>query len=276
MNHEDASAALAAAALDALSAEEQAAVLEHAESCSTCGPELAELRVAMGSLSLAAPAVPPSGEILARLDRVRGRLLSRARADVLPPTVAHPSAGRGGPSAASGWLLAALAASFVVAAVLWQHDTRLARQLADARAAALSSHAALDSAATALAAAEHQLDLVTGPDVDVVSLTAAGARTASALMFWDRATNTWSMYARDLPEAPAGRTYELWLITSAGKKIPAGTFAPSPRGTAHVETTYTLDRSALATVAVTEEPAGGVENPTGPIIIAGSPAPAKR
>ena len=190
--------------------------------------------------------------------------------------MAQPSVGDGGRSGTSGWLLAALAASFVVAAVLWQHDTHLARQLADARAAALSSHAALDSAATALAAGERQLDLVTGPHVDVVSLTAVGARTASALMFRDRATNTWSMYARDLPEAPSGRTYELWLITSTGKKIPAGTFAPSPRGTAHVETTYALDGATLATVAVTEEPAGGVENPTGPIIIAGSPAPAKR
>jgi hypothetical protein len=259
MTHDEANAALAAAALDALSAEEQAAVLAHAEQCATCGPELAELRAAMASLALSAPAAGASADVDARLARVRGRLLARVR-----PTGA--SAGR-----SNAWLWVALAASFLVAAALWQHDTHLARQLADVRAAAGQAQVALDSATTALAATERQLDLVTGPSVDVVSLTAAGARTASALMFWDRATNTWSMYARDLPEAPAGRTYELWLITSAGKKIPAGTFAPSAHGTAHVQATYALDRAALATVAVTEEPAGGVEAPTGPIVIAGSP-----
>jgi anti-sigma-K factor RskA len=152
----------------------------------------------------------------------------------------------------------------------------LARALADARAAAASSHTALDSATTALAAAERELALVTGPTVDVVSLTATGAPQASALMFWDRASNTWSLYARHLPPVAAGRTYELWLITSTGKKVPAGTFAPSPAGTAHVETTYALEHGALAAVAVTEEPAGGVETPTGPIVIAGSPVTAKR
>jgi anti-sigma-K factor RskA len=90
-------------------------------------------------------------------------------------------------------------------------------------------------------------------------------------MFWDRTSNTWSMYARHLPQLAAGRTYELWLITKAGKKIPAGTFQPSPVGTAHVETTFDLGHAPLAVVAVTEEPAGGVESPTGPIVIAGSP-----
>jgi anti-sigma-K factor RskA len=113
----------------------------------------------------------------------------------------------------------------------------------------------------------------------VVSLTTlpvqnpkvAGSNPA-ALMFRDRASNTWSLYARKLPPLAAGRTYELWLITSTGKKIPAGTFLPSPTGTAHVETTYALDHAALAAVAVTEEPAGGVETPTGPIVIAGTPA----
>jgi anti-sigma-K factor RskA len=265
-SHEEASAALAAAALDALTAEEQAAVLAHAEQCQTCGPELAELRVAMASLSLAAPAVVSSGDVDARLENVRGRLLSRVQSEakVHPPRDAR--------FGVNGWLLAGLAASVVVAAVLWRHSRYLALEVEDARAAYASSHAALDSATTALTATERQLDLVTGPNVDVVSLTAGGARSASALMFWDRGTNTWSMYARDLPPAPAGRTYELWLITSDGKKVPAGTFAPSSHGTAHVEATYALDRAALATVAVTEEPAGGVEAPTGPIVIAGSPS----
>jgi hypothetical protein len=36
---------------------------------------------------------------------------------------------------------------------------------------------------------------------------------------------------------------------------------------------YALDRNALKAVAVTEEPAGGMPAPTGPMVVSGSAAP---
>jgi Anti-sigma-K factor rskA, C-terminal len=225
------------------------------------GPEVEELRAVLEELSLHVPAPGADPDVDTRIAQARGRLLARVRADSRR-------------SSSGLWLVAALAASIVAAAILWRKDLELTKELVGLRATVTSSRTALDSAATALAAAQRQLDITTGPQVAVVSLAASGAgarAAASALMFWDRSTNTWSMYARDLPVAPAGRTYELWLVTKAGKKIPAGTFNPSPAGTAHVEAKYTLDSAALAAVAVTEEPTGGVESPTGPVVIAGSP-----
>src|ERR1700722_5844177 len=115
LTHDDASAALAAAALDALSAEEQAAVVAHAEQCPTCGPELAELRAAMASLSLAAPAPETRGEVDARLARVRGRLMARVQT---AGAAGAPPAGRPMPARSNAWLWVALAASFLVAAAL--------------------------------------------------------------------------------------------------------------------------------------------------------------
>jgi anti-sigma-K factor RskA len=103
-----------------------------------------------------------------------------------------------------------------------------------------------------------------------MSLTASGKPAASALMFWDRASNTWTMYAHDMPKLAAGRTYQLWLVTPSAK-ISAGTFAPDSTGGAHLQANYALAADSLRAVAVTLEPAGGVSQPTGPIVIAGTP-----
>ncbi|HEU4451797.1 MAG TPA: zf-HC2 domain-containing protein, partial [Longimicrobium sp.] len=78
MTHEDVRAALAAEALDALDGEERRALLEHLMGCEECRRELAELREAAGALAHAAPHRPMEP---ARSDRVRARLLARARAD---------------------------------------------------------------------------------------------------------------------------------------------------------------------------------------------------
>ena len=61
MTHDEASESLAAAALDALSADEQSAVLAHAATCPRCGPELDALRQALAALSNSAhPSSTPS------------------------------------------------------------------------------------------------------------------------------------------------------------------------------------------------------------------------
>ena len=256
--HDDARAALTAAALDALAPEEQAAVLAHAEQCPTCGPELAELRATMATLSFAVPPIGADADVDARLARIRGRLLSRVRA--------QPDGAR-----TQWWLVGALAASLVLAAILWRGNRMLARTLADAQSEAARSHAALDSTTIALTAAERQLDVVTSPQAEVITLTAAGARAqASALVVRDPSTQLWSVYARNMPAIASDRTYEMWLITKAGKKIPAGTFNPAPGGSAHLETTSPLTREDLSAIAITEEPAGGVQQPTGPIVILGA------
>jgi len=78
MTHEDVQAALAAEALDALDGQERRALLDHLEGCAECRRELAELREAAGALAHAAPYRPMEP---ARSDRVRARLLARARAD---------------------------------------------------------------------------------------------------------------------------------------------------------------------------------------------------
>jgi len=92
MTHEDVQAALAAEALDALDGAERRALLEHLEGCAECRRELAELREAAGALAHAAPYQPMEP---ARSDRVRARLLARARADRAPAEGADGVGGEG-------------------------------------------------------------------------------------------------------------------------------------------------------------------------------------
>ena len=52
-------------------------------------------------------------------------------------------------------------------------------------------------------------------------------------------------------------------------KISAGTFASSAGGDAMMRATYPLPASELRAIAVTEEPAGGMPQPTGAMVLAG-------
>lgn len=288
LSHAEASESLAAAALDALPPVEQEAVLAHAATCPTCGPELATLRDTVASLAAAAsPQLPADAD--ARLARARARLQARvgaqrpparpvplAVATVPPPAVAAVpavplTAPRPVRRPVATWLGLALAASLIGVAVLARNRAALSHALVTARdsvAAVQDSVSALQTARATLAARDELLERLTGPQTVVVSLAASGGPAASALMFWNRASNTWTMYARNMPAPEPGKTYELWLVTPTAK-IPAGTFSPSASGTAVVEATYALDPDALRAVAVTEEPAGGVPQPTGPVVIVG-------
>jgi anti-sigma-K factor RskA len=69
--------------------------------------------------------------------------------------------------------------------------------------------------------------------------------------------NEGTLVVKDLPPPPIGKTYEAWVIQGE-KPLPAGTFSGGNR-VAFVLTRKVPDG---AIVAVTLEPAGGVEKPT--------------
>lgn len=278
MNHDEVRVTLGAAALDTLSDEEQRAVLLHAVTCAECGAELAELRATASSLAYAVSAASLDPKRSAAL---RSRLLARATEDAAARARSGEGlrlgrAWSGAPGGASrarwpamaGALSAALAAALVVAALLLGRE----RQTADSLRTQLGARTVrIDSLTAAVAAQREILAGITGPDVGVITLTAAGQREPGALMFWDRATNRWTLFAYHLATPGAGRTYQLWLVTDTAK-ISAGTFASDSAGSAVVRAEHALAPGTLRAVAVTEEPAGGVPQPTGPVVLVGSAA----
>lgn len=268
LSHEQAWPELPAAALDALAPDERAAVLAHAEQCATCGPELSALREATGELMFT-PAPRPVDRL--QRERTRARLVARAAADRSSDRtgvgMTPRSRGARDPRWA-GWLAAAALAGLVAtSALLVSSRVRRDEQLADARGAYIGAARRADSLGTLLADRDQLVGSLSGADVAVLDLASGGSRAPRGRMFWDRATNRWTFFAHNLPAPPPGRTYQLWLVTPSAR-ISAGTFTPRDRE-AVVRAEYALPRDSLRAVAVTEEPAGGVPQPTGTIVLIG-------
>lgn len=296
--HDEMRAALAAEALGALDGEERTLLHAHLAACQACRAELAELRASVGTLGYAAAPVPLEA---ARSDRIRARLLARAAADrgargdadgldrtvVAPPppvAAARPSrftaeddetqvipitaAPSRRPSRA-GWLAAAASLLLLLAT--------------GAYALSLRAHVLTQSAW--MGAAEEQqnrlqrelrdreatLAAVSAPSVQVIDLASSG-QAPGGRMFWDRRSNRWTFFAHNLPAVQRGREYQLWFITPGSRKIPSRTFRPDRRGEAQVVVDYALSADSLQAIAVTEEPTGGLPQPSGPVVIVGAAA----
>jgi anti-sigma-K factor RskA len=262
--HDQTLAELGAYALDALSPDERLSVEEHLKTCDACRAELKAMSDTAAALASSVPSRP--------MDKIRSaamkqRLLERVRAErrVVTPiqSVTIPARTRQLP----WWLAAAASVAFAVA-VYQAIQTGRER---DAVQTALITETMRSSALKDSLAQKDRLLLdMAGADVKVVELV-ANNRRPNAKMFWARSTNRWTMFAHNIPAPAQGRTYQLWLITRTGEKISAGTFAPNATGDAVVSAQYPLPADALQMIAVTEEPAGGVPQPTGEVLIAGQP-----
>lgn len=162
-----------------------------------------------------------------------------------------------------------------VALALWamsarQHVHALQRDTQRLLAAQRRFEREIAARDSVLADRQALLDAITGADVRVIAVGAPGARQPSAKMFWNQMTGQWTFVAHHLPRAAPNRTYQLWLITRAQRKISAGVFATSASGDALVIAHYSLPSDSLAAIAVTDEPSGGSPHPTTTSVLTGT------
>jgi hypothetical protein len=316
LSHDEAFAALDAAALDALDLSVREAVFAHIAQCAVCGAELEMLRATAAHLAFAATSTADS--TTATRNRIGARLTARAAADALsrglaasppaptaqaasaPPSLSLsspslPIAGGMGihdrssgsrrdavssvstkqnagfiPRRGAEWLAIAASVLVVVSGgLLWsarQEGENLRTSLKAQLASSQRVQQSRDSLRAVVASRDSILAGMTGRDVAVMTLTSSAARAPFAWMFWDKKQNTWTLVAHNMPQLKAGRTYQLWLVTPTAK-ISAGTFDPQ-NGDAVVRATYALAPNSLQALAVTEEPAGGMPQPTGDAVVA--------
>jgi hypothetical protein len=278
LSHEAAFAELDAVAFDLLDSVERNAIMAHVAGCSICRAELDSLQGTAADLAFATPSTQHVA-VVSR-ERVRERLRARGSAEsqmpkpvptplVFPrvPTPPNGLAGMGERRSTPSYVIAA-GILFAASLAAFAFSLRNEEQTSDLRSRVVAGEAArrtADSLAFQLAARDSLLAGIAGRDVTVMTLTSQAAKDPYGRMFWDRARHTWTLIAHNMPVLNGGRAYQLWLVTPKAK-VSAGTFT-ARNGDAVVRATFDLN-DPLTAVAVTEEPAGGVAQPTGTVVIA--------
>ena len=212
-------------------------------------------------LAQAVPQVDPPSELRARLLRSVSST-SPASTFTSPRPIAWWLA-----TAAS---LALVAGLTIYTAQLRTRITGLESELRDTRARADAAQQLMLVAQRSATGAQAAVAILTAPDVARVDL--AGQQpvspSASARAFWSRSRGM-VFNASNLPPLPAGRTYQLWVVT-AQAPISAGLLTPDVRGSVSEVFNTPPDIPQPIAMAVTIEPAGGVPAPTGDKYLVGT------
>ena len=225
-------------ATDALDTSERAELQAHlATGCPQCAGALAEAQATLAHLPLALDPQTPSKS-------ARDRLMQRVAADISNP--------RGNPRGVS--------TSTAPKQTPWFLKTAVAATVG-----------AIIAAAAVYLPMHEKTSMIQTDQLQYVKL--AGDTTlqpkAHGRVFWDKDKNDWHVYVFDMAPPPPGKTYELWFITPNQTKIRAGLIEVDAKGKGSLTVKVPANIPDIAVAAVTDEPLGGVDQPTGKVQIFG-------
>ena len=224
------------------------------ERCSVCEGLLPELKEAAAALGATVPPRRPRPALRDELVAALGPALRPARP----------------PASRAGWVFAAAAAFLFV--MIGLDDARLRRQREELRARNSELARSVDASRSELARRDLRARVLESDDVRMLFLGGHGPQPgARARVFWSPAAKRGVLVAANLKPLPPDRQYQLWVFVD-GKPVDAGVFDVDPSGKTLFES---KDLSAVRTAenfAVTVEPRGGLPQPSGPIVLIGSPS----
>jgi anti-sigma-K factor RskA len=255
---------LPAYALGALDGDDLRELEEHlADGCEECRRQLDLWNRDLEALADSVTPVEPS---------------EMTRARVLRLSAGAPGAVNAAPAPRRLPLWLPLAAAALLAVAVWgvAGQVRLRGELErlTAERDRLARQVSVLDREVTLARAEAQratqaLQVLAAPGVQSVILAGLGpAPQAAGHTYVNPRRGDALFYAFDLPALPREKTYQLWYI-AGGKPVSAGTFAVDERGTASVRVERVPDVGSIQAWAVTVEPAGGVPQPTGDMVLKG-------
>jgi hypothetical protein len=97
----------------------------------------------------------------------------------------------------------------------------------------------------------------------------APASAARGRYLWSDEENLGVLFLVNLPQLSEDRAYQLWLLREGGTPVSGGSFRPAADGSARLLVRAGGLGATLTGMAITEEPAGGSETPTGAIVLQG-------
>ena len=262
--HEELTLLAPAYALGALDADERRAFEAHLTTCQMCAAEVRSLARITAGLAQTPIQVSPRPELRDRVLTAVGASASAHRSRTAPPV--RRSSGM------PMWL--PLAATVVLAAgfALYAWDQRnqirdLAGRLEQSSGEIRASEKALLEARRAAGEAQTAIGVLTAPDLVRIDLKGqADAPQSSARAMWSRQRGM-VFSGTNLPPLPAGRVYQVWVITDGPAPISAGLLAADGSGVFMTP----VDIAPPKLIAVTIEAAGGASAPTMTPFLQGAP-----
>jgi anti-sigma-K factor RskA len=247
MTHEEMSEMYELYALGVLSADEKLEIDEHlAQGCRECSNGVKQaIEVNAMFLTLPEQVKPPK--------RLRRRVMASVAAESSPQRWTI------------GWAAAAccLAIALAVVGIKMRADLR-------------TSDAQLDAARRDLRASDTQLSKMREimqflEEPQTVQATFGGGQPLPPRgRVFVNANRGVLLIASNLPPAPAGMTYQMWVVPKSGAPRPAGLFQSDPQGNVIHLLSGPVDTAHTAAIAVSVEPSSGSSAPsTTPIIVAG-------
>ncbi len=291
MDHQAIKDLLPLAALDRLEPDEARALQEHLRAgCDECEAELRELREVAASLALSLEEPEGSEE------RIWERLDLRLHADAAEPSrpaaretdgVRRPARGRVGVWRAATAVMAAGIIGIAIYAGGISNQLRRANEKHQQELAAMDSRldglrAELTRARDEVGALQRVLGtrirlekVLSAPDLRLTRLKPLAPAPGAGAIVAVSATNKAAVFqAIGLPATPAGKTYELWWITKEHGPVAAGLFQAEDGHPVVAPVSLPPAGEHVLLSAVTLEPAGGVNKPTGAMYLKGAPGPA--
>ena len=211
--------------------------------CAVCVPAFKRALATNAAIATLAPLVDPPARVARRV-RALG-------------TVQEPSTGR--------WFLAwGGVTALLLSACVWLgvRDRRYAAELADARTELSQARAQGERSAAQLARVQSALDFLNTPDTRLVVSGRGGILLPPRARVFINQDRGVLLLADNLPSAPPGKIFEMWVIPKKGAPRPAGLFQSDPGGSALHLLTERVDIANTGAVAVTLEPESGSPAPT--------------
>ena len=291
MDHQEIINLLPLAALGQLEPDEALALQEHLrDGCDQCEAELRAYREVGAALAIALEGGQDAEHRI--WEKLEKRLhANAAAAHSLAHSASRPihTDGKTERRAAVGWWrgLAAVAVAVAIGLMVYDHSImkemevddvhhlgqleQLNWQLNNMSADLRNARIEADTLRSVLAERTQLDHVMLAPDLQLTRLAPLkpAGRGASALVAVSRATNQAMIRAFELPQSPADKTYELWWITKQRGPVKAGTFFTGGHRTVVAPVSPPPAGQRVLLAAVTLEPAGGTNKPTGPMYLKG-------
>lgn len=266
--------------LGGLSPEERLKLAVHAaDGCADCEAVLrAHTRIA-DDLLLAVPPVQPSAAVR---DELMERVKSESRAPAAPQRMTPPPLRRARTSrplvaAVAGLVLAVGLAGLLGVRLAGEMAARgeLEQTLANERAELALMDRDMKTAHSERLAIEKRMsemaritNVIESPVLQTLALAGQGEfRNAVARAYIEPESGRVILYAHNLPQAPDGRVYQMWVLVEKQAPLSAGLLKVDPKGEAQYDSGPIPGLEGAVKVAVTLEPEGGVPAPTGPFVL---------